>query len=310
MSAVNVISQHSMPQNRVDDHCSQVSANDSARNFKGCIGQVGSPAGGQNDYTWLAQPFDPISLKQLDATASMLVRRDNKYVLRSQEMRRAIVAFAEHFDVLEIDGERDFAYETCYFDDADNICYHDHHRGRSKRFKARIRKYVDAQLCYLEIKFKGKRGITTKERLRQPIDRYGRLDAAALDYIRNAYVEFYGRELDCVLKPAIETHNQRTTLVAKDGGERMTIDYDLRFIRGERKYEVDPDLLIVETKSANANGIADKVLRGLHLHPTNSCSKYCVAMAALQAVARHNNFLPALRKLAIVPKSGAQRVAG
>ena len=258
---------------------------------------------------WLVRPFEPISLKHLDATASMLVRRDNKYVLRSHELRQAIAAFAQYFNVLEIDGQRAFDYETCYFDDAANTCYFDHHRGRRKRFKARIRKYVNAQLCYVEIKFKGKRGITTKERLRQAVDRYGRLDDAAIQYIRNAYREFYGREFDYRLEPAVETHNQRATLVAKDGGERMTIDFDLRFIRGEHGFEVDRDLLIVETKSANANGIADKILRRLHLHPTNSCSKYCVAMAALRRVDKHNKFLPALRKLDAVPKPAVSKAS-
>jgi hypothetical protein len=56
-------------------------------------------------------------------------------------------------------------------------------------------------------------------------------------------------------------------------------------------------MFIVETKSARGNGIADAILRGLHLHPTGRCSKYCIAMAALGEVDRHNRFLPALRRL-------------
>ena len=61
--------------------------------------------------------------------------------------------------------------------------------------------------------------------------------------------------------------------------------------------EAAPDMFILETKSARGNGIADKILRAEHLHPTKSCSKYCVGMAALGLVSRHNRFLPALRRL-------------
>ncbi|HHX36113.1 MAG TPA: VTC domain-containing protein [Gammaproteobacteria bacterium] len=259
---------------------------------------------GQYTLPWLVQSFVPISLKQLNANASMLVRRDNKYVLSAADLKKAIGLFTKHFDVLTIDGKRDFTYETYYFDDDEYTCYHDHQRGRRQRFKARIRKYVDAQLCFLELKFKGKRGITDKRRTQHAVERYGVLDRAELDYINNTYFEFYGRELQHDLHPTIETHVQRTTLVAKDGGERMTIDFNMKFIRDELNFRVDSDLFIVETKSANANGIADKILRGLHLHPTDGCSKYCMAMAALQMVERHNNFLPALRKIQAVRDQG------
>lgn len=259
---------------------------------------------GQHDHPWLLQSYASISLKKLNANASMMVRRDNKYVIPSHKMQQAVLAFARYFDVLEIDDQRHFTYETFYFDDAEYSCYHDHQRGRRKRFKARIRKYTDAQLCFLELKFKDKRGVTNKKRRPHPIDRYGVLDAAEVDYIRNTYSELYDGKFDGALKPTVETHVQRTTLVAKDGGERMTIDFNMKFIDGHHSFDVDPGIFIVETKSANANGIADKILRSLHLHPTKHCSKYCVAMAALQLVEKHNNFLPALRKLGVVPKAG------
>ncbi len=260
----------------------------------------------QRQQAWLVQSLGPTSLKQLNANASMLVRRDNKYVIRSSRMREAVQAFAPYFDVLEIDGRQNFSYETCYFDDANRTCYHDHQRGRRKRFKARIRKYTDTQLCFLELKFKDRRGITDKKRRPHPIDRYGRLDAAEIEYIRDTHRAQYGRDFDLALEPVIETHTRRSTLVAKEGGERMTIDFDLKFVRGERSFEVDQDIFIVETKSANANGIADKLLRGLHLHPTQRCSKYCLAMAALQLVEKHNSFLPAMRKIDVVSRAGTR----
>jgi hypothetical protein len=109
----------------------------------------------------------------------------------------------------------------------------------------------------------------------------------------------YGTPLGRTLMPVIGMEYQRITLVAKEGGERMTIDTRLTFRAANAERDAAPDMFILETKSAKGNGIADGILRGEHLHPTRQCSKYCVGMAALGLVERHNRFLPALRKLRI-----------
>ena len=252
---------------------------------------------------WLVNPFQPIGLKELNAKAEMLERLDNKYVVQKPVLRQAIIELARHFDVLEIGGKRSFPYETCYFDDAQNTSYFDHHRGRRQRFKVRVRKYTDAQLCFVEVKLKGARGITIKKRLNYAVDKYGMLDATAWAHIHSSYSDLYGREFNHDLQPVVEMRYQRITLVAKNGGERMTIDFSLLFSKADKSCSIDENTFIVETKSANGNGIADKILRTLHQHPTKRCSKYCVAMAALQEVERHNKFLPVLRKLNVVPNS-------
>lgn len=54
------------------------------------------------------------------------------------------------------------------------------------------------------------------------------------------------------------------------------------------------DMFIIETKSKRGNGIADKILRAMHMHPTKRCSKYCIGMTATGQVARQNRFMPAL----------------
>ncbi len=247
------------------------------------------------------QQFRAIGLEQLNATASMLIRRDNKYVVHKDRLAPAWAELIGKFDILEIDGKRDFIYDTCYFDDPEYTSYFDHHRGRRQRCKIRMRHYVDAQLCFAEIKLKGKRGQTEKRRIACSLDQYGVLDARAQEQIRAAYRELYARELTQVLEPICWMRYRRTTLVARNGGERMTIDRGMVFMDNDGSCEIDDDLVIVETKSGNANGIADKVLRVLHQHPTNSASKYCVSLAALGKVSKYNKLLPALRKLAAVP---------
>lgn len=245
--------------------------------------------------------FHPISLAALNAKAAMLERLDNKYVLTEGALREALVAFDHHFDILEIDGRRAFTYDTCYFDDAGLHSYYDHHQGRRRRCKVRVRRYADARLCFVEVKLKDKRGMTVKKRLDYALDKYGTLDAQACAHVDRCHRTLYGEPFRHALQPVIEMRYRRITLVAREGGERMTIDGDLLFRRGEQERAAGPDLFIVETKSATGNGIADGILRALHQHPTPRCSKYCVGMAAMHAVERHNKFLPALRKLKMLP---------
>ena len=257
------------------------------------------PSAVEASISLVVKAFPAIGLPQLDEKAAMLERLDRKYVVQETELRNALAQLVTSFDVLEIDGRRDFTYETCYFDDKHCSSYFAHHQGRRQRFKVRVRKYTDAQLCFVEIKLKGKRGVTVKKRLEYSMDKYGTLDDRARAHLHSAYKALYHSDFNYAIKPVLEMSYQRITLVAKDGLERMTIDGNLAFSTTARSCRIDKNIFIVETKSANGNGIADKVLRSLHQHPTRPCSKYCVAMAALQEVGRYNNFLPALRKLRI-----------
>ena len=251
----------------------------------------------QASRNWLVASFDAIDLTQLNTKADMLKRLDNKYVIRSDILQGAIPLFARYFDILEMQGKRAFAYDTTYFDDNERTTYFEHHQGRRQRCKVRIRRYNDAQACFVEVKLKDKRGITVKKRLEYPIEKYGVLDERAMTFIQKTYHAMYGRDFDLVLQPVLEVRYQRISLVAKQGGERMTIDSRMVFATAAAATNVDEDIFIVETKSANANGIADKILRSLHQHRASYCSKYCIAAASLGLVLKQNNFFPVLRKL-------------
>ena len=184
--------------------------------------------------------FSPISLAALNAKAAMLERLDNKYVVHEDVLRAALTELALHFDVLEIDGKRAFTYETCYFDDDELHSYYDHHQGRRRRCKVRVRKYTDAQLCFVEVKLKDKRGITVKKRLDYTVDKYGTLDDAACAHVDRCYRNLYGEPFRHTLQAVIEMRYQRVTLVAREGGERMTIDGNLWFSIGERSRTTRP----------------------------------------------------------------------
>ncbi len=251
--------------------------------------------------------FTPLGLDELNSKAAMLERLDNKYIVPAVRLGPALDAFKKYFDVLEIEGERSFTYATRYYDCANRSAYYDHHQGRRKRSKVRIRHYVDAGFSYLEVKLKDKRGITIKKRLKVDCGQQ-RLDQRSMEFIEICHRDLYGAPFGQRLHPVIEMEYQRITLIAKEGGERMTIDTALEFETDDASRDVLPDMFIIETKSARGNGLADKILRSLHLHPTRRCSKYCVGMAALGQVLRHNRFLPALRRLHLVGPVWAQQL--
>ena len=96
---------------------------------------------------------------------------------------------------------------------------------------------------------------------------------------------------------------KRITLVARDGGERMTLDTDLVFTSARGTMRCGTDVFILETKSAVGRGFADLCLRRVHERPMQKCSKYCLGMAALGEVDRFNLFLPTMRKLNILNRA-------
>jgi VTC domain len=256
---------------------------------------------------WLTGSFKPISLKALEANSGMLERIDNKYVVGQDVLRRAAPELAKHFDVLDIDGRRSFTYDTCYFDDADCRSYFDHHQSRNKRIKVRMRKYLEAGLCFVEVKLKDRRGMTVKKRLRCQLDSFGVLDSEAEQFIRNVYTALYGREFTHSISRNLDMRYRRITLVAKDGGERLTLDNGVCFKMDGGERAVDDSLFIIEAKSAKGNGIADRILRRLHQHPTKHVSKYCTGLATMREGTKNNNFRRALKRLGLQETSSAQR---
>jgi VTC domain len=248
-------------------------------------------------HNFLAGNFNAVGLAALNEKAAMLERLDNKYVVRADGLLRALPTFAELFDVLEIKGERAFIYETRYFDDASQSSYFDHHQGRRNRSKVRMRRYVGTPLCFVEVKLKDKRGVTIKKRHQCKPEDFGSLDDSSLQFVRSAHEKHFGKPFETELTPVMDMRYRRITLVAKSGGERMTIDSELHFERNQQVCDINPSVFILETKSARGNGAADRILRRLHQHPTKSCSKYCASMALLQPGVKRNRFLPTIRKL-------------
>lgn len=241
--------------------------------------------------------FNGVTLAQLNARAAQLERQDRKYVVQDGVLDEALGEWSRTFDVLEINDQTSFLYRSLYFDDDDYSSYYDHHVGRRIRFKVRTRHYVDTDQYYLEMKLKGPRKRTLKSRITYLPENFTFLDLSAREHIDRTYFDVYGRHLLIELKPTIRVEYTRTTLVAKQGGARITIDRNLTFSASSKICSIDSGKVILETKSDNGNGIADQTLRRLHQHPVSGCSKYCIGLVALGLGDRYNNFRAAMRKL-------------
>lgn len=246
------------------------------------------------------QSFTPISLDGLNAKSAMLTRRDNKYILNESLVQVLIPHLAEHFDILEIDRRRLFHYESCYFDDDNFRCYFDHHQGRRQRIKVRTRRYVDSNVCFFEIKLKDARGMTIKHRMPYPEALFTQLNPDAMTYIQHQHQHLYGTTFSNHLKPTLHMGYLRTTLVAKQGGERVTLDHGIYFKQNQGDVHTARSTFILEAKSKNGNGIADSILRKWHQHPNNNCSKYCIGLCVTGQVEKFNVFMPTLRKLGLI----------
>lgn len=160
---------------------------------------------------WLTASFTPITLDGLNAKAEMMRRIDNKYVVSRAALENLLPAFCDAFDVLDIHQRRSFGYATRYFDDADNRSYLEHHQGVRKRMKVRVRRYLEADLCFLEVKVKGARNMT--EKFRMPYDPdLDTISPEADAFIQSTYRRQYDKPFRGMLRPSLSMRYRRITL--------------------------------------------------------------------------------------------------
>jgi hypothetical protein len=253
---------------------------------------MSAPAATAPSTSALADGLAPIGLAEAVATAPLLERLDRKYVVPIDLLPPLAAALRSSHRALVIDGRSAFAYRTRYFDTPELASYRDHLQGRRRRFKCRVRHYVDAGDHWFEVKLRGSRGRTDKVRARCGPLGGGPLPGAQLEVLRGALARD-GRPAPPLLRPSLAMEYRRTTLVAPALGERLTCDVGLRFEGGGRLRE---GLAIVESKSARGRGAADHALVALGARPVASCSKYCLGIALAVAGVRDNPLRPVLRR--------------
>jgi hypothetical protein len=240
--------------------------------------------------TTFATAAAPISLDDLVASAGLQTRLDRKYLLTAADLDVVTDRLAGEPDrglaVLDIAGRRTFGYRSTYFDTPDLRAYRSAGRGRRRRFKVRTREYLDTGTTWLEVKTRGPRGSTIKQRVPHLGDPR-RLGTAGTDAVA---LLLAGQGITDVavatLSATLATTYRRTTLHVPGTGDRpdtrATIDTDLSWHALPHGIRVDrPDLVIVETKGVPAPSPLDRVLWRAG-HRPRSVSKYGAGLAALR----------------------------
>ena len=212
--------------------------------------------------TDLINSFPPISLEQMSGV-KLMNRTDTKFVTTMEQLCRLLKMARQDYYIQEIDGERNLEYDTTYFDTQAFDMYNQHQWNHANRQKIRFRTYCISGLQFMEVK--------TKKHLR------------------------YGAD---TLRPVLNNHFHRITLVNKAKTERLTIDSELHFHNLVSGADKDMgNLVIIELKR---DGLCYspvlEMLRQLHIHP-HGFSKYCMGSALTNQHLPIHRFKSKLREI-------------
>ena len=232
--------------------------------------------------------YAPISLEDM-REIRLMNRIDTKFVTTVPVLMQLLEMAKDDYWAQEIDGERNLAYQTTYFDTLDYNMYYVHQSGHANRQKLRFRTYVSSNLQFMEVKTKNNHGRTKKKRMKV-------VDTDITDIEKLNFLQEHLRYDPDELRPAIANSFNRITLVNKGKTERLTIDTDLQFnnlVTGTKRNM--GKLVIVELKR---DGLCYspvlEMLRQLRVFP-HGFSKYCMGSALTNDELKVNRFKQKLR---------------
>ena len=222
--------------------------------------------------TELLKTFAPISLEQM-SSVKLMNRTDTKFVTTQQRLQQLLTMALKDYYIQEIDGQRNLEYDTTYFDTRDFDMYSEHQHGHANRQKIRFRTYCISGLKFMEVKTKNNHGRTKKKRMEVS-------DMDVHEAVKRNFLSQYLNYSVDTLKPVLNNHFSRITLVNKAKTERLTIDSRLSFrnlVNGTQKDM--GNLVIIELKrDGRVSSPILEMLRQLHIHP-HGFSKYCMGSA-------------------------------
>lgn len=243
----------------------------------------------QQDIQNIINAFSPISLDEMNSVA-LMKRTDTKFVINKSQLVSVLNSLGNHYKVLKIKDDRIMSYSSLYFDTPENKFYNDHHNGKNNRTKVRQRKYVESNLCFLEIKQKNAKGETNKSRI--PVSDFEiDLSLSSTEFISKTTAKEFQ------LSPSLWNGFNRITLVNIKSKERVTIDLNLTYRIDDVEKSYD-NLVVIEVKQErfNRNSKIVKTLKSYKEHPY-SISKYCIGMISLYDDLKYNIFKKKLRKI-------------
>ncbi len=231
--------------------------------------------------------FDPISLAEMKSVR-LMNRVDTKFVTTMPRLLQLLALARGEYFAQDVDGVRNSAYTTLYYDTPGLDMYIMHHNGCLGRQKVRVREYLDSHLMFLEVKNKNNHRRTRKKRI--AIEEFNIDGQAKRDFLQG----LCWWDVD-TLEPALRNWFTRITLVNKAMTERVTIDTGLRFhsFRSGIDTNLDQAVIIELKRDGNQPSPLLAMLRELHIHP-HGFSKYCMGTALSNPGVKQNRLKPKL----------------
>ena len=250
----------------------------------------------------------PISLDEMSAV-KLMNRVDTKYVADDLTVERLFSLIKDDYFVQEIDGKRVAAYDSVYYDTADNHMYIIHQDKKLKRDKLRVRNYVDTGTFFCEVKHKNNHGRTKKKRIEvgEKVFEELKSDEKVREFVEKELPSSSPRArtvANCCGLPAPPSWRpgspsfERITVVNKGKTERITVDFNVRFHNFDNGNDggIAPLVVMELKRDGRCESVFQKTLFELRVKPL-SISKYCIGRALTDKTLKQNRFKKKIIKL-------------
>ncbi len=219
-------------------------------------------------------------------------RTDTKFVATMKQLNAFLLDVQGQYFIQEHNNKRIASYHTIYLDTPDYVMYTMHHNGKTRREKIRVRRYMDSNDTFLEVKNKNNHGRTKKKRIEVGgIDTLKQESENVIPFL--AKHAWYKLEH---LSPVCENRFSRITLVNYAKTERLTIDFDLKFhhLETDAREELNSVAIIELKRDGNVPSPALGIIRKLRIR-RSGFSKYCIGSALTNKGLKRNNFKERLK---------------
>ena len=215
--------------------------------------------------------FKSIDFLSLKPQLLFTERRDTKFLFHKTDLPDILTSLKDDYILVTHHGKFSQGYATTYYDSSDLKYYLAHHNGHGNRMKVRTRTYEDGS-SFFEIKQKTNKGITLKER----------------QNFEEQYIEG--------LAPKLEVIYERITFYDIHLQEKLTIDFNLKYLEGDKTINY-PELIIAESKKIKNVSSSFMTLMKVKRIEKVSLSKYCLGIVSLFNDVKKNNFKGLVNKI-------------
>lgn len=217
------------------------------------------------------QSFRSINFNSIKPQLLFTERRDTKFLFHGNDLPSILNCMKEHYQLVSLHGKYTQVYSTVYYDSTELSYYMAHHNGHGNRMKMRTRTYEDGT-SFFEIKQKTNKGVTLKERRQEKTPLIDGLEAK------------------------LEVIYDRITLYDIHLQEKVTLDFHIQFVNGERRTAY-PEIIVAESKKLNnINSLFMEEMKKRRIEKV-SLSKYCLGVFSLYDQVKKNNFKGLIHKI-------------